>query len=270
VFLFPPGRAYRDLDGGRATGDDRPSTRRAGTQWKAADDRFFVSRCKAAGGGKKRATAVAGRRARRSRSSVRPSPFEDAVAWLTGKSEGTRQWRWSASAPYLRSVANLQSHQPYPWLSIARPVHPRWADTVSRFSPSSQHQHLQAGDDHPVEQRDRSHQPAIQICARTPRPKMSISRTEITTHGPHCHCDRVSPCARSPERRLHQRKGITAALRVSDWSRMAETRRWRGSGAAESAARRATPSPLSYWTSIRFQAFPSTFKLDESEAAAFW
>ncbi|WP_430244461.1 hypothetical protein [Neorhizobium sp. DAR64861/K0K2] len=27
VFLFPSGRAYRDLDGGRATGDDRPRTR---------------------------------------------------------------------------------------------------------------------------------------------------------------------------------------------------------------------------------------------------
>lgn len=56
-------------------------------QWTADGDGFFASRCKAAGGGKKRATDVAGRRARRSRSSVRPNPFEDAVG-VAGKEIG--------------------------------------------------------------------------------------------------------------------------------------------------------------------------------------
>jgi hypothetical protein len=56
-----------------------PHPEGAGTQWKMAADGFFASRCKAAGGGKKLAVAVAGRRSRRSRSSVRPNPLEDAV-----------------------------------------------------------------------------------------------------------------------------------------------------------------------------------------------
>lgn len=49
-----------------------PAPLGAGTTWKAAGDGFFASRCKAEGGGKKLAADVAGRRARRSRSSVRP------------------------------------------------------------------------------------------------------------------------------------------------------------------------------------------------------
>jgi len=42
-----------------------PAPLGAGTKWKAAGDGFFVSRCKAEGGGKKLVTGVAGRRARR-------------------------------------------------------------------------------------------------------------------------------------------------------------------------------------------------------------
>ncbi|MQB07994.1 hypothetical protein DXT91_28570 [Agrobacterium tumefaciens] len=60
VVLFPVGPHHCDLDGGRETGDDRPRTLRAGTQWKAAGDGFFASRCKAEGGGKKWAADVAG------------------------------------------------------------------------------------------------------------------------------------------------------------------------------------------------------------------
>ena len=41
------------------------------------------------GGGKKLATDVAGRRARRSRSSVRPNPFEDAVGVADREIRGT-------------------------------------------------------------------------------------------------------------------------------------------------------------------------------------
>src|SRR3546814_5202906 len=60
---------------------------RSGTSWKASGDFFFASRCKAEGGGKKLAADVAGRRARRSRSSVRPCqsrtrmerPFQEIV-----------------------------------------------------------------------------------------------------------------------------------------------------------------------------------------------
>lgn len=65
------GRAHRGLDSGRETGGDRPAPFRAGTQWKAAGEGFFASRCKAArdpvgvgGGGKKPATDVAGNRSR--------------------------------------------------------------------------------------------------------------------------------------------------------------------------------------------------------------
>jgi hypothetical protein len=109
VFLFASGRAHRGLDGGRTTGDDRPRTRRAEMQWTAAGDGFFVSRCKAAGGGKKLATGVAGKRARRSRFSVRPNPFEDAVGVADREIRGTWHWRQSASPPNMKTVANLRS-----------------------------------------------------------------------------------------------------------------------------------------------------------------
>src|SRR3546814_305613 len=64
-----------------------PAPLGAGTSWKASGDFFFASRCKAEGGGKKLAADVAGRRARRSRSSVRPCqsrtrmerPFQEIV-----------------------------------------------------------------------------------------------------------------------------------------------------------------------------------------------
>ncbi|KUM24442.1 hypothetical protein AU467_30055 [Mesorhizobium loti] len=80
----------------RGSWDRRRSTRtrRAGTQWKAGGGGFFASRCKAAGGGKKLATDVAGRRSRRSRSSVRPNPFEDAV----GVASRTIRERYSVMA----------------------------------------------------------------------------------------------------------------------------------------------------------------------------
>ena len=47
---------------------------------------------------------------------------------------------------------------------------------------------------------------------------------------------------------------------------MAETRRRHGSGAAESAARRATPQERH---SLRIQTFPLSLKLNEPKAAAF-
>ena len=47
---------------------------------------------------------------------------------------------------------------------------------------------------------------------------------------------------------------------------MAETRRRRGSGAAESAARRATPHRNA---SLRIQTIPLSLKLNEPKAAAF-
>ncbi|MER9243719.1 hypothetical protein, partial [Mesorhizobium sp. M0633] len=51
--LFFSGRAYRGLDGGRETGDDRAAPLGLKRSGKAAGDGLFVSRCKAEGGGKK-------------------------------------------------------------------------------------------------------------------------------------------------------------------------------------------------------------------------
>lgn len=92
-----------------------PAPLGAGTAWKAAGDGFFASRCKAEGGGKKLAMDVAGRRARRSRSSVRPCqsrtrmerPFQEIV--------GIRQMAAVCAAPGTGTLRRS------PWL---RPFHP--------------------------------------------------------------------------------------------------------------------------------------------------
>jgi hypothetical protein len=87
VFLFLSGRSIATSMVVVRPGTIGPAPLGAGTKWKAADDGFFASRCKAEGGGKKLAADVAGRRARRSRSSVRPCqsrtlmerPFQEIV-----------------------------------------------------------------------------------------------------------------------------------------------------------------------------------------------
>ncbi|WP_298497948.1 hypothetical protein [uncultured Maritimibacter sp.] len=78
VFLFLSGRTIATSMAVVRPGTVGPAPLGAGTSWKAAGDSFFVSRCNAEGGGKKLAADVAGRRARRSRSSVRPCQIEDA------------------------------------------------------------------------------------------------------------------------------------------------------------------------------------------------
>src|SRR3546814_20447096 len=71
VFLFLSGRTIATAMAVVGPGTIGPAPLGAGTSWKASGDFFFASRCKAEGGGKKLAADVAGRRARRSRSSVR-------------------------------------------------------------------------------------------------------------------------------------------------------------------------------------------------------
>jgi len=190
-----------------------PAPVRAETEWKAADDRFFASRCKAGsgsparpvawggqGGGKKLATGVAGRRARRSRSSVRPNPFEDAVGVADREIRGTRHWWRSASAlarqrRWISARVNLTPDLRRQGLHI---LHGQtWRLPIFTFFAAPW---LAGRRRSPMAQRARSHQRR----SKSPlviRPKMSMPRTEITGSWS-CRrcCARMSPCLRSPER----------------------------------------------------------------------
>ena len=73
------GRDHRGLDGDRWTGGRSACIRRTEAKRRMAAPGFFVSRCKAAGGGKKLGAAIAGRRSRHSRSPGQIRPRE--AAW---------------------------------------------------------------------------------------------------------------------------------------------------------------------------------------------
>jgi len=93
VFLFASGRAYRGLDGGRATGDDRPRTRRVGMEWTADGNGFFVSRCKARSRAAEKSWRRTLREDERGAAGLRSDPIHSRMpwAWLALKSEGTRR-----------------------------------------------------------------------------------------------------------------------------------------------------------------------------------
>lgn len=101
------GRAHRGLDDGERTGGDRPCTRRAETQWRAAGRGYFVSRCK--GGLARRRKIVAARRcgvrSRRSRPSVTPQLIEVYVG--APEQEGGK----GSAHGRLSSVAFADIHQ---------------------------------------------------------------------------------------------------------------------------------------------------------------
>ncbi len=214
-----------------------PAPGRAGTQWKAAGDGFFVSRCKAEGGGKKLAAGVAGRRARRSRSSVRPNPFEDAVGVADREIRGTRHWWRSTSAPDMKrwrtsGRANLTPDRQWQGAAIV------CGDTgASRSSPRSPRRHWQAGDDCPPSNVTsppnwRSGSPRARPGRRCLRRERRYRRHRPATATENRHLQTTFHLSEASS----EEEPSTADLRVSDRSRMAETRLRRGSGAAESAA----------------------------------
>ena len=187
-------------------------------QWTADGDGFFVSRCKAAGGGKKLATDVAGRRARRSRSSVRPNSFEDAVGVAVREIRGTRQWRRSASTPDIKTVVNLRSHQSSPDLRRQGPT------IVHGHTGAPPDPHLRRSTDVGMpETITRRSNVTVLVNGRSRIPRaqpgreVSMPRTERPlSRSCRWHCGQSLPCPRAPERGFIIEGPPTAALRVSD------------------------------------------------------